>query len=206
MTDLKWRGLGVPGNYVSADGRFLVAQSEVPSKKKAGATVKVWALYGRVDTISTAGGPLAPWTWEERPLAVCKAKKDAQAQAAGYDDYEPPTRALAWLPTDAASHVASAPEAALNGRSRGWANCQECGVKFDRPAGWIYQDYCGANCTETATARVAEIIAALQSARAHVARQRYHGRHTQDREDAQDWWQKYGHLEAPQTTKGKRVV
>jgi len=201
MTDLKWRGLGVPGNYVSADGRFLVAQSEVPSKKKAGATVKVWALYGRVDTASLNGEPLAPWAWEEQPLAVCKTKKDAQGQADAHADYEPPKQTI---------HVTSDPEVAagLNGKPRGWEDCQECGVKFDRPAGWIYQDYCGANCAEAVAERLVEIIEALKAARAHVARQRYHGRHTQDREDAQDWWEKYGHLEAPkapQAPKGKRA-
>ncbi len=197
MTEIKWRGLGVPGNYVSSDGRFLVAQSEVPSKKKPGATVKVWALYGRVDTTSENGEPLAPWAWEEQPLAVCKTKKDAQGQAGkSHADYEPPTQAI---------HMVSASEVAegVNGKPMGWSDCQECGVKYDRPAGWIYQDYCGPNCAEIVAERVTEIIEALRAARAHVARQRYHGRHTQDREDAQDWWLKYGHLEAPQATAGK---
>lgn len=32
---------------------------------------------------------------------------------------------------------------------------------------------------------------ALEEARAHVYRQRYHGRHEQDRIDAEEWWSRY---------------
>ena len=43
--------------------------------------------------------------------------------------------------------------------------------------------------------RLVEAMAALSLARPHVYRQRYHGRHEQDRADAEAWWARYGSAE-----------
>ena len=40
--------------------------------------------------------------------------------------------------------------------------------------------------------RLVDAMAAVALARPHVYRQRYHGRHEQDRADAEAWWSRYG--------------
>jgi hypothetical protein len=54
---------------------------------------------------------------------------------------------------------------------------------------------------------LAELQEAIREARAHVYRQRYYGKHEQDRIDAEEWWAKYsGILEKkPPTTNTEPV-
>lgn len=141
QADLKWRGCG-EGSYVSHDGLFLISQVMVPGKK---GPKKAWALYGRVlekdpaDVLNQA-----PWSWGDEPLTVWPQKKLCQDWAAGCD-YEPAIR------------VRRSIEAEDRGKARGWSDCVECGVHFDRGEKHKTGDYCGINCVETVAERLMEI-------------------------------------------------
>lgn len=146
MADLKWRGCG-EGSYVSHDGRFLIAQVQVPGKKGA---KTAWALYGRVAYQYPAGAnPPPPWSWGIDPLTVWPQKKQCQEWAAG-SDYEPATRVRESEPaeTDDRKPV----------HTRGYNDCVECGVEYNRnDPKHKTGDYCGINCVETVAERLMEI-------------------------------------------------
>jgi ferredoxin len=76
------------------------------------------------------------------------ATKGECQRVAAVSDYEVPVVGL---------HVI-APEERPNASTRGYSDCIECGVHFDRDDKHRYGDYCGRNCAEDAAGRLMDLI------------------------------------------------
>lgn len=159
------RWIGLNDGYVSGDGRFLVAQVTVQGRK---GTTQKWVLYGlvRLET----GGLSCTWRWTEQPIhGPCDTKRACQewAAASGYESTTEHVHAM--LPT-----ARAAGEAGVE-KPMGWEICQECGVRFTRKAGHLYEDYCGGNCFTIVCERVAEIQTAIRARRTRPQEAVAHG-------------------------------